>query len=405
MAEFSTTKLNAEQHLLLDQPLLRMPYELARKNFKTAQRYVEREQTFLTKELKSAANGAAHASSTGDASATLSQLDTMINRMQGLKRKLETLHNEETVIHKATKTRIQHLDDLYGIPSLADVKYDEWSKVRLDRLLVDYLLRSGYGESAKELAKEKGIEELVDVDAFVQCERIADSLRNGRCQEALAWCGDNKQGLKKLESNLEFELRLQQYVEMVRTGNTQKLTEATQHARKYLAAHSDTKFAIRAAGLLAFPPDTPAEPYRTLYSPDRWPKLAELFVKTHNTLYSLPPRPLLHIALSAGLSALKTPSCHSKFASSSSNASSTSTSVCPICSTELNELARNVPYAHHTKSFVENDPVVLPSGRIYGRARLMEMNAKLGTPKGFVKDPMEPNLIYEESQLKKVFIS
>lgn len=176
-----------------------MPYELARKNFKTAQRYVEREQTYLTKELKSAANGAAQASSTGDATTTLSQLDTMINRMQGLKRKLETLHGEETAIHKATKTRIQHLDDLYGIPSLADVKYDEWSKVRLDRLLVDYLLRSGYGESAKALAKEKGIEELVDVDAFVQCERIAESLRNGRCQEALAWCGDNKQGLKKLE--------------------------------------------------------------------------------------------------------------------------------------------------------------------------------------------------------------
>ncbi|KKY20514.1 putative fyv10 protein [Diplodia seriata] len=418
MAEFSTTKLNAEQHLLLDQPLLRMPYELARKNFKTAQRYVEREQTFVTKELKNAANGAAQAATTGDASATQAQLDTMINRMQTLKRKLETLHTEETTIHKATKTRIQHLDDLYGIPSLADVKYDEWSKVRLDRLLVDYLLRSGYGDSAKALAKEKGIEELVDVDAFVQCERIAESLRRGRCQEALAWCGDNKQGLKKLEarylfeevanpwtSNLEFELRLQQYVEMVRTGTTQKLQEATQHARKYLASHSDTKYAIRAAGLLAFPPDTPAEPYKTLYSTDRWPKLAELFIKTHNTLYSLPPNPLLHIALSAGLSALKTPSCHSQYASSSSNANSTSTSVCPICSTELNELARNVPYAHHTKSFVENDPVVLPTGRIYGRARLMEMNAKLGTPKGFVKDPMVPNLIYEESQLKKVFIS
>lgn len=65
-----------------------------------------------------------------------------------------------------------------------------------------------------------------------------------------------------LQSNLEYELRMQQYIEMVRTGNTQKLTEATHHARKYLASHSDTKWAIRAAGLLAFPPDTPAEPYK-----------------------------------------------------------------------------------------------------------------------------------------------
>ncbi|KAK8221259.1 negative regulation of gluconeogenesis [Phyllosticta capitalensis] len=405
MAELTSTKLNAEQHLLLDQPLLRMPYELARKNFKTAQRYAEREQTYILKELKTTTAAAASASQTGDATQTLSQLDNMINRMQGLKRKLETLHTEEANIQRATKTRIQHLDDLYGIPSLADVKYEEWSKVRLDRLLVDYLLRSGYGESAKALAKEKDIEELVDVDAFVQCEKIAESLRNGRCQEALSWCGDNKQGLKKLESNLEFELRLQQYVEMVRSGNTQKLMEATMHARKYLASHHDTTFAIRAAGLLAFPPDTPAEPYRSLYSPARWEKLADLFVKTHHTLYSLPPRPLLHIALTAGLSALKTPSCHSQYTSSSANATSTSTSVCPICSTELNELARNVPYAHHTKSNVEDDPVVLPTGRIYGRKRLMEMNEKLGTPRGYVKDPLAPTLIYDEGQLKKVFIS
>lgn len=173
-----------------------MPYEISRKNFKAAQRYVEREQTHVLKELKTTTSAA---SSAGDAAATLTNIDTMLNRMNGLKRKLEALHSEETTIHKATRARIQHLDNLYAIGSLADVKYEEWSKVRLDRLLVDYLLRSGYGDSAKALAREKGIEELVDVEAFVQCDRVAESLRNGRCQEALGWCGDNKQGLKKLE--------------------------------------------------------------------------------------------------------------------------------------------------------------------------------------------------------------
>jgi macrophage erythroblast attacher len=44
---------------------------------------------------------------------------------------------------------------------------------------------------------------------------------------------------------------------------------------------------------------------------------------------------------------------------------------------ELNELARNVPYAHHTTSSVEPDPVVLPNGRIYGRERLEELQRKL----------------------------
>ena len=141
-----------------------------------------------------------------------------------------------------------------------------------------------------------------------------------------------------------------------------------------------------------------------MYSQTRWDFLADLFVKTHHELFSLPPRPLLHIALSAGLSALKTPSCHSKYASSTANASSSTTSVCPICSTELNELARNLPYAHHTKSNVESDPVVLPNGRLYGRDRLFQMSAKVGLPEGRVKDPTTSEL-FNYLDIRKVYIS
>lgn len=142
-----------------------------------------------------------------------------------------------------------------------------------------------------------------------------------------------------------------------------------------------------------------------MYAPARWDHLAALFLRTHHDIFSLPPRPLLHIALSAGLSALKTPSCHSAFASSSSNARSASTSVCPICSTELNELARNVPYAHHSKSYVENDPVVLPNGRIYGRERLLLLNEKIGTPEGRIRDPMDlGGEEFDQSEIKKVFV-
>ena len=121
----------------------------------------------------------------------------MINRMQGLKRKMEALHEEEKVLHQQSKRRIQHLQDLYEIPGLTDVKYEEWSKVRLNRLLVDYLLRSGYTESARALAEEKGIEDLVDLDCFTQCHRIAESLRKGNTKEGLAWCAEMKPLMRK----------------------------------------------------------------------------------------------------------------------------------------------------------------------------------------------------------------
>merc|ERR1712187_143144 len=144
--------------------------------------------------------------------------------------------------------------------------------------------------------------------------------------------GENKAALKKSQYNLEFELRLQQYIEMIRTGDKKKLLEAMVHAKKYLTPCMETQSTevSHAAGLLAFPRDTKAEPYRAMYSSTRWTHLAELFVRTHHELLSLPSRPLLHIALSAGLSALKTPSCHSEYTSSRSNSLSTTTSVCPI---------------------------------------------------------------------------
>lgn len=64
--------------------------------------------------------------------------------------------------------------------------------------------------------------------------------------------------------NLEFELRLQQYIEMLRTGDKSKYMDAMMHARKYLTPYIDSQSTEihRAAGLLAFPRDTKAEPYK-----------------------------------------------------------------------------------------------------------------------------------------------
>ncbi|KAJ5765587.1 hypothetical protein N7520_005146 [Penicillium odoratum] len=422
-AELTSTKLNPESHLILvmkpptslgstelitgfvqDQPLLRLPQELARRNFKTVQRAVEREKEYVLPALKEAANASLSNANTPDQ--TLAALDAMITRMQGLKRKMESLQEEERRIQTQSRKRIQHLEAMHKIPSLADVKYDQWSRVRLDRLLVDHMLRSGYSESAKQLAEERDIEGLVDLSVFTQCQRVVESLRRGDTKEALQWCGENKAALKKSNHNLEFELRLQQYIEMVRTQDRSKKLEAILHARKYLTLNhaSQNSEVMRAAGLLVFNQDTRAEPYKTLFSQNRWKFLADLFVETHHELLSLPSQPLLHIALSAGLSALKTPLCHSAYTSSSSNSQSTITSVCPICSTELNDLARKMPYAHHSKSYVEGDAIVLPNGRVYGKARLLGISKNLGVVEtGKVKDPTTGE-VFDESEMKKVYI-
>ena len=64
-----------------------------------------------------------------------------------------------------------------------------------------------------------------------------------------------------------------------------------------------------------------------------------------------------------------------------------------------------MPYAHHSKSYVENDPVVLPNGRVYGRERLMLFNEKIGTTEGKIRDPMDlGGDEFDESDVKKVFV-
>ncbi len=56
-----------------------------------------------------------------------------------------------------TRQRLEHLSLLNAIPSLESEEFERWSRTRLNRILVDYLLRQGYSASAEKLAQDVGI--------------------------------------------------------------------------------------------------------------------------------------------------------------------------------------------------------------------------------------------------------
>ncbi|KAI0194970.1 CTLH/CRA C-terminal to lish motif domain-containing protein [Astrocystis sublimbata] len=412
MGDYESSKIDHENHLLLDQPLLQLPIELLRKNLRSARFEVEKDSSYIKESLKKTATDSVNGRiSQQDVVKTL---DQMIARARGVKRKLRASADEEDRLHRHEEARVNHLADLYSMDTVDDHKYEEWSKTRLDRLLTDYLSRQGYIASARALARERGIELLVDTDTFEQVNKIRQCILRGSVQEALAWCtaGDTKKELRKMSSNLEFMLRFQQYIEIVR-NHSHNPNEALAHARKYLFPFRSTypREVMQAGGLLALTPQNVdrVEAYRELCSPARWQTIADLFTETHNSLLSIPTIPLLHIALSSGLSALKTPACHSIHPNSAAAPShhtslSLATSVCPICSTELNELARNVPHAFYSQSHVEPDLLMLPNGRVYGQARLEDYAKKAGLPEGKVKD-LRTGEIYTAGQLKKSFVT
>ena len=129
----------------------------------------------------------------------IKNLDTMIARMRGIKRKLATCADEEARLYRQVDARAAHLGELARMHTLDDVAYEGWSRRRLDRLLVDYLLRHGYNESAKALANERDMNDLVDIETFVAMSKIRDSLKAGSVKEALDWCTDNKKELRKMD--------------------------------------------------------------------------------------------------------------------------------------------------------------------------------------------------------------
>lgn len=335
-----------------------------------------------------------------NAQQAVAQVDGMILRMQGLKRKMEQIQEEQQTHLATTKARIDFLDKLSD-PQMTDMDsdaYKQWSRTRVEMLVADYCLRDGCLKTGLAHCKNLDIEKLVDIDELTECHRIEESLRKDHqitaCQ---AWCQENKQFLKKVRSGLEFEIKLQQFIELARAN---RKTEAIQYYRQQLVKnYSETHLAVlqQVSALLAFPPDQDVEHYAHFYADERWDSLARMFVETFQDLHGLPTRSALVRYVATGISALKTHSCR-VYVEGEEEAPPKKTAkiprdlsrahMCPVCSVELRRLAASLPYAMHVTSRLEPDPVVLPNNRIYGLAKLLEYSKRVTGDTDKIVDPV-----------------
>jgi macrophage erythroblast attacher len=60
---------------------------------------------------------------------------------------------------------------------------------------------------------------------FKDARRVVEALQRHDCSVALAWCDENRARLRKIKSSLEFKLRLQEFLELVRQVRPARLTE------------------------------------------------------------------------------------------------------------------------------------------------------------------------------------
>ena len=94
------------------------------------------------------------------------------------------------------------------------------------------MLRQRLFSTARQFVKHTGSEDLVDIDVFEKAEAIIQSLKARDCGQAIEWCSLNRSKLAKIKSPLEFRLRLQMFVELVKNYN---LMGAIRFARRHFA--------------------------------------------------------------------------------------------------------------------------------------------------------------------------
>lgn len=381
----------------LEHPTLKVPYESLNKRFRTAQRTIEKESSAVTAVLDAAER---NIESGGDAREELSAL---AHRLEALFDRGGAAVDETRSAVDLFRARLEHLKDGCGKGPAGAL--GQWRKIRVERMLVEHFLRSGFYDSARKLAGDAGIAELTNIDLFLVAKEVEEALLRRETGRCLAWCHENRSKLRKLKSTLEFNVRLQEFIELVK--RRQRL-EAVAHARKHLSAAGEADnlgVVQKGMALLAFPASTAIASYADMLDPARWRFLVEQFRKENYRLYQLSTQSVFTVALQAGLSSLKTQRCAKR------SFSDRDTSECPICQTNLFELASQLPYAHCSQSRLicymsgkplneHNQPLMLPNGYVYGEDALTAMAAEND---GQIICPRTKE-IYAVTDAEKVFV-
>jgi macrophage erythroblast attacher len=84
------------------------------------------------------------------------------------------------------------------------------------------------------------LQDYADLDVFIETNKIIQKLKEKKCDDALVWCNQHKTKLTKSNSNLEFNLRVLDFVDQIKNNNfTEAITYAKTHLSKFSATNME----------------------------------------------------------------------------------------------------------------------------------------------------------------------
>jgi len=389
---------NMSEIKALEHSTLIVPYECLNRTFRNAQKVVDREVSHVISTNDRLRNFSSKPQLTvGEA---CKELDELLKKLYILKNKSSDALEEEQTKLLQVHNRVKYLKDQSD-----NKKAVVWKHHRMNRMLVDYFLRNGYYDTAAHLAESEDIVHLVDIDQFLVAKQVEKALKQKNPMPCLQWCHANKSKLKKLQSTLELNVRIQEYVELVKSGYR---LDALAYARKHFAGSGPDSLAIpeiqkTVMALLAFKPNTEIKRYKELFDSTRWNLLMEQFRRENLTLYQLSSQSTLEIVLQSGLASMKTPHCFHEEEQKRD---------CPVCNRLFNKLAKPLPFAHSSHSRLlcnhtgeqmneHNSPLMLPNGNVFGEIAIKQLS--LMRNDDTIVCPKSQSL-FSMDEVKKVYI-
>ncbi|VDN31515.1 unnamed protein product [Gongylonema pulchrum] len=255
------------------------------------------------------------------------------------------------------------------------MKKEAWCNQRVYRLIIEYLLRGGYFETAQKLAEQANVQDICNHSIFEDAKQVEASLLRHETGRCLEWIADNKSRLRRLKSTIETNVRLQDCIELVRQG---KRLEAVHYARRHLSNLAKDHWneeIVKVMGLIGFGIPSRSRAYEQYFNPSRWKLLTEQFRQENAHLMNFS---YFNACMCMGLSGTKTPHCRPR-----------QDAQCPTCKPELYALAENLPYTHITHSRLicsfsgepisgDNQPFMLPNGYVYGANSIAKLRNESG---------------------------
>ena len=355
----------------IEYSFLRLPYNLGVKVFKDDKRIIEKEMNSIMVEIL---NQSKNKNTLENKTELKKQINLKIEQLKDLKTKLKFLHSQEEKIFRAIQQRIQEFQDLQNLQGkfkLGDKRPHAdlyWQRL-LNRNLVEYLVRVGAGKSSEELEKvlDKTHSFEFEQKIIENNQQIYEQLCQGKVDDALAWCKENRSKLSRMGSRFEFKLVLKKYLQKLKEGSTMDAIEIQRSNLVSGVVEDESVESLRKSCRLLIT-GTNNEVCNGVDKVDDTIELAKEFRSQCWEVEALNKVSTFESYIQSGIAALKTIFCYNK--------SCKPQSICPCCNIWINETGSKVPFTPTINSFLrcrisgkemneDNPPIVLPNNQVY----------------------------------------